>query len=144
MSAKCKHLAAAITGTAVLLLSSVPAFAQGGDLNVGIAKSNYVRITSLPKLLGALIGVIFVVAFIIALFMLFWGGLQWIMSGGDAEGVETAQKRIQAAIIGLVVIASVYALFSLVGAWLGFDITNLVIPDALDKPCVPVPPATGC
>jgi len=124
-----KKFLALLAAVPLFLSVSSPALAQVNNLTMGIPPSNYIKITSLPKLLSAIIGVILIVAFIIALFFLFWGGIQWISSGGDKEGVEAAQKKIQAAIVGLIVVASVYALFTLVGNWLGFDITNLVLPD---------------
>jgi hypothetical protein len=45
-----------------------------------------------------------VIAVIIALLYLIWGGIKWITSGGDKGNVETARNQIIAAIIGLIVV----------------------------------------
>ena len=72
------------------MLTSIasPVAAQGSGIHLGINKDPSIKITSLPKLLGGFIGAILIIAFVIALFFLFWGGIQWITSGGDKEGVE--------------------------------------------------------
>ncbi len=56
----------------------------------------------------------FVVAGLIALVYLLLGALAWITSGGNKENVEKAQQKIQAAIIGIIVIFLVLALVGLV------------------------------
>jgi TRAP-type C4-dicarboxylate transport system permease small subunit len=47
------------------------------------------------------------VAFII---FLIWGGIEWLTAGGDKGRVETAQKMISNALIGLVVLVASYAI----------------------------------
>ena len=47
------------------------------------------------------------VAFII---FLIWGGIEWLTAGGDKTRVETAQKMISNAVIGLVVLVASYAI----------------------------------
>lgn len=58
---------------------------------------------------------------IIAFFMLLWGGVQWILSGGDKEGVEKARKRITGALIGLAIVFSAYALLYIVTQLFGIN-----------------------
>jgi uncharacterized sodium:solute symporter family permease YidK len=52
---------------------------------------------------------------VLAIFMLIWGGLRYVLSGGDAGRVKDAKNTILYAIIGLVV------------AILGYAIVNWVI-----------------
>jgi len=47
------------------------------------------------------------VAFII---FLIWGGIEWLTAGGDKGRVETAQKMISNAVIGLIVLIASYAI----------------------------------
>lgn len=47
------------------------------------------------------------VAFII---FLIWGGIEWLTAGGDKGRVETAQKMISNAVIGLIVLVASYAI----------------------------------
>jgi hypothetical protein len=43
---------------------------------------------------------------------LLWGGFQWMMAGGDHGKVQSAQKRIVAAVLGITVILFAYMLVS--------------------------------
>ena len=65
---------------------------------------------SLIDVLTFVIRMFFVIAAVMALFYLLMGALSWITSGGDKENVKKAQEKIQAAIIGLIVIVAVLAL----------------------------------
>jgi hypothetical protein len=92
---------------------------------VDVTQPNNVKITELGKLIGALISAVFVIAGLIAFVFLIWGGIQWITSGGDKAGVEAAQKRIQAAFIGLIIVVASWAIMKVVSSFLGIDIFNL-------------------
>lgn len=78
--------------------------------------------------IGRSIGAILVLAGIAAFLFLIWGGIQWIISGGDKAQVESAQHRIQAALLGLFIVFAAWAIMSVVGGFLGFSITNLAFP----------------
>ncbi len=52
---------------------------------------------------------LFVIAAIMALLYLFLGALAWITSGGDKDAVHKAQIKIQAAVLGLVIIIAIVA-----------------------------------
>lgn len=75
-----------------------------------------------------IIGAIFVVAGLFSFIYLLWGGVQWILAGGDKEGTEKARKRITAALIGLAIVFSAYALVLLVQTIFGVSILTLKIP----------------
>ena len=62
--------------------------------------------------------------------MMIWGGIQWILSGGDKGSVQSAQGKITHAIIGLVVLLSTYAVVIILG-WF-FNIPSLQSPFMLD------------
>ena len=90
------------------------------DCDIAISRpQNIVHITDLGKLIGSAVGVILILAALLAFVFLIMGGIQWITSGGDKAGVEAAQKKIQAAVIGLVIVFAVWALFSLITNFLG-------------------------
>jgi hypothetical protein len=66
-----------------------------------------------PTLGGVLsfaIRTLFTVAGLAALLFLIMGALSWVTSGGDKEKVDKAQQKIQAAVIGLIVLVAVIAL----------------------------------
>lgn len=78
----------------------------------------------LTDLLSFIIRFLFVVGGLLALLFLLLGGLSWVSSSGDKDSVEKAQKKIQAAVIGLVVIFAVLAVAVM--------IERIVIPDQTD------------
>ena len=60
------------------------------------------------------ISFLFVVGSVAFFIMLLWGGVQWITSGGDKEGVEKARKKITQSAIGLCILFSSYAIMILI------------------------------
>jgi cytochrome bd-type quinol oxidase subunit 2 len=83
----------------------VPAvYAQGGDVDIGFTPP------SIQQVLGFLIQIFFVVAGLVALIYLLLGALSWITSGGNKENVTKAQEKIQAAVLGLILIVAVLAI----------------------------------
>ena len=74
------------------------------------------------------INIAFILAALIALGFLIWGGIRWILSGGDKGKVEAAQKTITAALIGLVVVFLSYFLLNVVLGIFGIHTTDFQIP----------------
>ncbi len=70
--------------------------------------------------LNNLITLIYEIAAILVVFMLLWGGLEWILSGGDKEKVGEARKRIVNALIGLGLLAVAFAILKVFGIFTGF------------------------
>jgi hypothetical protein len=70
--------------------------------------------------LNNIIALIYIVAAVVFVFMMLWGALEWISSGGDKEKVGNAQKRITHAIIGIVLFAITFAIIQVVGIFTGF------------------------
>lgn len=77
---------------------------------------------SFSALFSGAVSWLLLIAFILAFFYLILGGIAWVTSGGDKGNIEAARNKIIAAIIGLVIVASTWALFSLVGGAIGFNI----------------------
>ena len=71
---------------------------------------------------------IIVVAGLIFFFMLIIGGLRWVLSGGDKAQTEAARGQITAALIGLVIIFSAWAIAQLVEAFFGISLFKLDVP----------------
>lgn len=67
---------------------------------------------------------LFIIATLLALFFLIFGGIQWIMSQGDKTKVEGARKKITYAIIGLIVAFSAYLIINTVGTFFGVKLLN--------------------
>ncbi len=83
---------------------------------------------SLGAVLGFVVTIGFIVAVLIALGFLIWGGIKWITSGGDKGGVEAARNQIIAAVIGLVIVFLAFFILNLVLGLFGLSIFNLELP----------------
>lgn len=83
---------------------------------------------SIGGILGTIITFIFVVAIIIALVFLIYGGLKWVVSGGDKGKVEEARGTIIAAVIGLVVVFLSYLILNFVLSLFGISLSTLAFP----------------
>lgn len=79
-------------------------------------------------LIGNLIGAMFIFAFILAFFFLLTGGISWITAGGDKGQLETARNKITHALVGLIIVGAGWAIFTLVGQFLGLDFPNIELP----------------
>jgi len=80
---------------------------------------------SYSTIISASIKLILIAAALVFFFILVIGGIQWIISGGDKAGTETARKRITNALIGLVIVFAAWAIISLINVLFGIDIFNL-------------------
>ena len=72
--------------------------------------------------------IILVIAVLISLFFLIWGGIKWILSGGDKSAVEGARNHIVAAIVGLIIAFLAYFILQLVLGFFGLSLTVLQLP----------------
>lgn len=93
-----------------------------GSISVPIGKPDNVAIENFGSLISALVGVLLVVAALLAFFFLILGGIQWITSGGDKAGMEAARNKITHAIVGLVIVGAAWAIMLLVQSFLGINI----------------------
>ena len=101
---------------------------NGGSANSSQIKTNLCGITGDNTgfvIRSVIIGVL-VIAAVIALFFLIWGGVKWILSGGDKGKVEAARNTIIAAIIGLIITFLAFFILSFVFQLFGLGgITDL-------------------
>lgn len=80
--------------------------------------------TNLGKLIGSFLGVAILVGAIAAFGYMILGGIQWITAGGDTGKIEKARQKIMQSIIGLAVLASMFAIFTVVQYFFGIDILS--------------------
>lgn len=80
-------------------------------------------------LIQTLLTLAFVIATLIALAFLIYGGIKWITSGGDKSAVEGARNMIVAALVGLVIVFLSYLILNFVLNFFGLgDLGGLIIP----------------
>lgn len=81
---------------------------SGANVNLGFT------VPSFDTVLSFAIRFLFIVAGLIAILYLLLGALAWITSGGNKESVDKAREKIQAALIGLILMFAVLAIIVVV------------------------------
>lgn len=92
----------------------------------GFAFENIGKLISNVVALGLIIAGLLVFAYLVL------GGIQWITSGGDKAGVESARNRITAALIGLAIVAAAWAVIKIIETFFGICIVGCTI--SIPKP----------
>ena len=110
--------ASALAVSVALLLTPVAVEAFDGTVRQGVDAA---RVTDVPGTVmgdgGALTTIVNTMLFIIgflSVIMLIFGGLRYIISGGNAAAVTTAKNTILYAIVGLIIAIFAYAIVNFV------------------------------
>lgn len=74
-----------------------------------------------------LIGLLIVSGIVIFIFTMFLGAINWISSGGDKALLEKSKDRITNAIIGLVIMLSIFAILKILESFFGINILTIDI-----------------
>src|SRR3990167_7266093 len=127
---------AAVSGLVTSVLYSTPVLADAGSLCPSGAFAWLCTGTAgggqgLGKVVGAGVQLTFILATVLALGYLIYGGIRWITSGGDKTAVEGARNHIIAAIIGLAVIFLSFLILNVVVGFFvpGFKLDNIILPE---------------
>lgn len=130
-----KKAIASALATASYFMLTAPAFAQTvvadpcQDLaDDGSGFSNLCFLEANGKTIQNIVFAVLVIATVVALFFLIWGGFKWVTSGGDKAKVDAARQTIIAAIIGLILSFLAFFILSLVLGFFGIKFSNLRIP----------------
>ena len=78
-------------------------------------------------LVPRMVGLAFLVGVLIFFFIMIMGAIQWISSGGDKAAVEGARGKITNAIVGVVILLSLFALLKIIEDFFGINILALDI-----------------
>jgi hypothetical protein len=62
-----------------------------------------------------------IISSLICLGYLLWGGLDWLLSGGDKQKYEAARDKMMHAAIGLALIVAVFAVWKLILYFFGLS-----------------------
>ncbi|KKT40518.1 hypothetical protein A3K29_00995 [Candidatus Collierbacteria bacterium RIFOXYB2_FULL_46_14] len=108
-------------------------FAADIELPIGemATKNNFFGYTCIGHLVSNLVAAAFIVAGIAFFVYLVMGGIQWLTSGGDKGKIESSQKMISAALIGLAIVASSYAVYMIVLTFFGINLDALCTDNPL-------------
>jgi Type IV secretion system pilin len=81
---------------------------------------------------GTVVQVLLIIAIILSLLYLIWGGVRYISSGGDKGKIDQARSTLVAAIIGLVISLLAFFIVSLIlTIFTGQGLTTLTLPTLL-------------
>lgn len=111
------------------LLTLATVFAQDTSLNLSPNGVGNPTTFTIEGMIAWAVTLVIAIAGLIFFFMLIIGGLRWVLSGGDKAQTESARAQITAALIGLVIIFSAWAIATLVERVFGVSILNAVIPE---------------
>lgn len=75
---------------------------------------------AISQFLSNLVSLIFALAALVLVFMIIWGAFDWLISEGDKEKIQGAQKKIISAIVGSILLAIAFALLRVFGQFTGF------------------------
>ena len=84
--------------------------------------------TALSRLIGNLLNLAVGLVGLTLLIMLVRGGYQYITAGGDKEAVQKAVKTMSTALIGAVILLSLFAIIQIVEVLFGISLRTPVIP----------------
>jgi hypothetical protein len=70
----------------------------------------------------------FIAGSVVFVFILLTGAIKWITAGGDKTSLESAQKTITNALIGLVILLSIFAIIGAIEFFFGLSLTRLKLP----------------
>lgn len=88
-----------------------------------------IKIDSGSTLVQRLLTLMLVVAVILSLFFLIYGGIRWITSAGDKTKLDAARGTITAAIVGLILAFLAFFFITLITfLFTGKSITNFKVP----------------
>jgi TRAP-type C4-dicarboxylate transport system permease small subunit len=94
------------------------------QVNLGPTSAEFENLGGLTfgQIVGGLVNMILLIAAIIFFFILVWGGIRWITSGGDKANTEAARNQITAALVGLVIVFAAWAILQLLEAFFGITL----------------------
>lgn len=103
--------------------------AESGAINLQ-PKGEFVALETVTagSFVSSAIQIILIVAAIVAVVFLIFGGIKWITSGGDKAQVESARNTVTAALIGLLIVFATWALIQLMNFFFGIDVLNFTLP----------------
>lgn len=112
-----------------MAISIGPALAADTPINLKSGSETFRGIEglTLTSLISGLVRLAIIVAAIVFFFWLVLGGIRWIMSGGDKAKTEEARSQITAALVGLVIVFSAWAIAQLINTLFGFNILELKV-----------------
>ena len=87
-----------------------------------------IKAADFGPMVGKIVTVLLIIAAVVSLFFLIWGGIRWVTSSGDKTKVEAARNTIISALVGLIIAFLAYFIFSVVLNFFGLSPQTLSLP----------------
>ncbi len=100
---------------------------MAGSFNINIGDETKSRVainTDLGSFVSKSFSAVILVAGLATFMYLVYGGVSWIMAGGDKGKLEEARAKITNGIVGLAIVASAWAIYLLLDYFFGIGITK--------------------
>lgn len=83
---------------------------------------------SFSSIVSAVVTLLLIVSLLAFFFMFMFGGIKFIISGGNKEKTDTATRQIKNAFIGLFIVFSSWAIVQIISTVYGIDLLLIEIP----------------
>lgn len=93
-----------------------------GPYGTSALQSSTLAIVGLGDIISNIIGLMTILGGIWFFIQIIISAIAWISSGGDKQNLQTAQKRLTNAVIGLFIVVASYAIAGVIGLFFGLDI----------------------
>ncbi|HET7713812.1 MAG TPA: hypothetical protein VFK94_06230 [Patescibacteria group bacterium] len=124
MTAKLTTLLA-ITGLTLLFVGTAWAAEPGGG-SPGFGPTTGTDIKQLGDVIRRIINFLFGIAGAVAIILIIWGGIRYIMASGDEKATAAAKSTITFAVVGLVIILLAVLLVNILGNLFGTGNLNFI------------------
>jgi hypothetical protein len=102
---------------AVPVLAEIPKVKDG--LETAAGGTGLIHSTNIPELTGKILGSVLGFTGTIFFVLVVYAGLMWMTAAGNEDSIAKAKKILIAAIIGLIIVLSAYAITTFIGNSLG-------------------------
>ena len=99
--------------------------AQTVDIQAQLERNAPMLEFELGRIIERFSGAALLLAGILTFAYMLWGGIDWILAGGDKGKIDAARKKFTQGIVGLALTASTFAVFGIVQYMLGLNIIQL-------------------
>lgn len=99
----------------VILLAAEPVFAVDTGLEAAAPSALKNVGTNIPSLIGGLLGKVLGFTGTIFFVLVVYAGMLWMTAAGNEEQTTKAKKILGAAIVGLIIVLSAYAITRFIG-----------------------------
>lgn len=104
-----------------LFAATIDLIGQAQDQGFTTAKSSTDKVP-FGNFVSTILQAVMAISLLMVLLFLVWGGLEWILGGGEKSKIEAARSKITGAIIGLVFLSASVAIYFFIQNIIGLKV----------------------